>query len=119
MKELSSAVLQKLLNYGWPGNVRELEHVMERAVALSETRIECHDIALKDTIPVGTMQPLRKAKAQAINECEQQYVTTVLQRCGGNVSHAAKMAGKERRTFQRLIRKHNIKVVYRNLLAAD
>ena len=28
--------MQKLLEYSWPGNIRELEHIIERAVVLSE-----------------------------------------------------------------------------------
>jgi two-component system response regulator PilR (NtrC family) len=34
-REISSAAMQKLIDYRWPGNVRELENAIERAVVLS------------------------------------------------------------------------------------
>jgi DNA-binding NtrC family response regulator len=48
------------------------------------------------------------AKERAIVEFERTYLAEVLRRCGGNVSQAARVAGKERRAFQRLLRKHNL-----------
>ena len=35
-KQLSSAAMRTLINYGWPGNVRELENLIERLVVASE-----------------------------------------------------------------------------------
>ena len=35
IKVLSSACLEKILNYSWPGNVRQLENEVERLVVLS------------------------------------------------------------------------------------
>ena len=44
---ISPEAMQKLKLYDWPGNVRELEHIVERAVALSEqTQIQGSDCDL-------------------------------------------------------------------------
>src|SRR6185436_15240109 len=37
---LSPGALQALLDHPWPGNVRELEHVVQRAVVLSQDQGE-------------------------------------------------------------------------------
>jgi len=36
LKRIPGREMKKLLDYSWPGNVRELEHIIERAVILSE-----------------------------------------------------------------------------------
>ncbi|BBO81021.1 hypothetical protein DSCO28_15870 [Desulfosarcina ovata subsp. sediminis] len=36
IKQVSSSALKQLERYSWPGNVRELEHVIEKAVILSD-----------------------------------------------------------------------------------
>ncbi|MEQ1643479.1 MAG: sigma-54 dependent transcriptional regulator, partial [Pyrinomonadaceae bacterium] len=38
-RPVSSAALDALIQYDWPGNIRELEHVIERAMILSDTEI--------------------------------------------------------------------------------
>jgi transcriptional regulator of acetoin/glycerol metabolism len=50
----------------------------------------------------------REAKAQAGSTFERLYLVKLLTTWQGNITHAAKAAGKERRTFQRLLRKHNL-----------
>jgi transcriptional regulator with GAF, ATPase, and Fis domain len=36
LKSIKKSDLDMLLNYNWPGNVRELEHIIERAIIVSE-----------------------------------------------------------------------------------
>lgn len=50
----------------------------------------------------------REAKARAIATFESAYLRTLLRRTEGNVSLAARLAGKERSRFNRLVRKHRI-----------
>lgn len=38
-KEISSALMDKLLKYSWPGNIRELENVLEKAMLISDTKV--------------------------------------------------------------------------------
>jgi DNA-binding NtrC family response regulator len=71
------------------------------------------------TVPRQEYTTLKAAKEAAVAQCERSYISTVLGRCGGNITQAAKMAGKERRSFQRLLRKHSIPVVpFRNIQEA-
>jgi DNA-binding NtrC family response regulator len=56
----------------------------------------------------GEPETFRQAKAKAVAHFEAAYVSTLLARCAGNVSRAARAAGKHRRAFWELIRKHGI-----------
>ena len=116
-REFSPAALEKLLCHTWPGNVRELENVIQRAVVLADNAtIQANDICIQtgSTCPadVSVKQPANQSfqqlKAQAIAQFEQSSVRRMLLIHGGNVTKAAQGAGKERRTFWQLMRKHGL-----------
>ena len=107
----AAEAMDKLLRYSWPGNVRELEAVIQRIVVLHGSPvIEAEDIDIdspysREDIRANT---LREAKSLAIGGFERTYLVTLLSSYGGNVSRAAVAAGKDRRTFQRLLRKYDL-----------
>ncbi|HEX9429917.1 MAG TPA: sigma 54-interacting transcriptional regulator [Candidatus Bathyarchaeia archaeon] len=108
---LSRDALQRLLGYHWPGNVRELEVVIQRAVIMACSPTICaDDIDLPLPYQQGVLERIsfREAKANAIKQFERAYLTSLLSTCAGNITHAAKAAGKERRALQRLLRKHGL-----------
>jgi two-component system response regulator GlrR len=110
LRQFSHGALQKLLLHPWPGNIRELENVVEAAVALSDgPLIRANDLALaaEQSQNPGSF---REAKARIITEFEREYVLRLLSACGGNISEAARTAGKNRRAFWELIRKHHVDV---------
>jgi DNA-binding NtrC family response regulator len=110
-RQLAASALRKLGAYSWPGNIRELEGVIQRAVLMSDgTLIHSVDIDLPvlDVEEAASLPSLSKAKAEMVQRFERTYLMEVLAACGGNVSHAARAAGKERRSFQRLIHKYDI-----------
>jgi DNA-binding NtrC family response regulator len=111
-RDLSSDVLHKLMAYEWPGNVRELEGLILRALVLTTaTTLQPEDINL----PQQTLKPaqenarLRQAKITMIHNFELGYLTKLLAAHRGNITHAAKAAGKQRRALQRLLRKYDLK----------
>jgi transcriptional regulator with PAS, ATPase and Fis domain len=107
--DFSPEALQRLLLYTWPGNVRELEHVVERAVVLSQhTVIEAADLLLKPVKPTVSRLSFRQAKAAAVTQFEQMYIRELLAVYHGNITKAAQAAEKNRRAFWHLIRKHRI-----------
>ncbi len=107
---LAPGSLQALLGYDWPGNVRELEHVIERAVVLSQEEewIFPGHIGLPQAESSEGPEGFRKAKARAVAQFEASYVRGLLVTCQGNITRAARAAGKNRRAFWELIRKHGI-----------
>ena len=108
---LSEAARQKLVNYSWPGNVRELEGVIQRAILLNTSGIlHAADIDLPEGKSKDLLrnESLRRAKSFVIGEFERSYVANLLAKHQGNITQAAKAAGKDRRTLQRLVRKYSL-----------
>jgi DNA-binding NtrC family response regulator len=112
-KHLTQDSLRRMEAYDWPGNVRELENFICREYLLSDDGVI--DVALS-----GARQPaklpradyaqltFKQAKNRAIAEFERQYVVDILSAAAGNVTKAASLVGKERRSFGRLLKKHDI-----------
>jgi len=99
--------LDLLCRYEWPGNIRELEHLVERAVALSESElIRCDDLSLPSKVATPPPASFREAKARF----ERAYIEDLLHVHRGNITRAAQAAHKNRRAFWELIRKHHIDV---------
>ncbi|MBI3047679.1 MAG: sigma-54-dependent Fis family transcriptional regulator [Acidobacteria bacterium] len=115
-KRLSPASLAALEAHTWPGNVRELENVLHREVLLCDGET----IELADRLPpsaapggpgrgrVAFERGFRAAKASCVADFERRFVCWALEQSGGNVSAAARRAGKERRTFARLVKKYAV-----------
>ncbi len=110
----SPAAMRKMLTYSWPGNVRELEGILHRAVVFSSSRtIDADDIELSAAAAAQSLEHAswRGAKDEALLGFERDYLTRLLVEFRGNVSRAARAANSDRRTFQRLLRKHGIERV--------
>jgi len=105
IKGISTPALQKLLAHSWPGNVRELENTLEYAVAMTAQEVIGEDLILQTrALEEGRLRPLRDAK----NQFEKSYISNLLSLSGGNVSKAAKLAGKYRGDFYALMKKHDL-----------
>ena len=115
---ISAEVMDMLCDYNWPGNVRELMHVMERAVALSDTdAIKLEDLPenliaqTADTLSSAqTDLPFQEAKDAVVEKFERTFIHRLLKAHNGNVSRAARQNGMTRHRLQRLISKYAIDV---------
>jgi DNA-binding NtrC family response regulator len=107
--QLSEDARQKLLNYSWPGNVRELESLIQRAIVLRDASVlTANDLELPDASDrlQSQLELFRLGKSLAIGQFERDFVARMLAAHNGNISRAAKAAGKDRRSFQRLVSKY-------------
>jgi DNA-binding NtrC family response regulator len=108
---ISWSAMQTLLEYSWPGNVRELESVIQRALVLSNSgMIQPRHFELPDSRS-GSPVPQKSfhlVKTQALGELERAYLANLLATHEGNLSKAATAAEMDRRTIQRLVRKHQL-----------
>jgi len=115
--------------YPWPGNVRELQNAIEHACALAEREtITLRDLpdhvrngARHALTPAAASAPivapqlagtttlgLRDARSRWMAVLEASYLRQLLDRHHGNISAAATAARIDRKTFHRLINKHQI-----------
>jgi two-component system response regulator GlrR len=121
VKGLTPEALRKLMMHEWPGNVRELENTIEYAVAMTQKDMVTEDFVLQGksgTVErggpgaaqekAGSNEGLRSLK-DARDAFERDYLVQVLSMTEGNVSQAAKLAGKYRADFYDLLKKHELK----------
>jgi two-component system, NtrC family, response regulator GlrR len=112
-KTLHSSSWVWMMRYSWPGNVRELESLMHRSVLLCEDNeiVLNEDAENTSCIPeASTCSSLNfhDAKANAIAEFERGYLINLLKETHGNISAAARLACKERRSIGKLLKKYGI-----------
>jgi DNA-binding NtrC family response regulator len=112
--ELSPGARAALLSFDWPGNVRELESTMIRCAEASElTLIGASDLGLPLLGDGHAPEPrllgsFRTLKRQTVEAFERHYLIRLLTDHRGNVSHAARAAGKDRRDLGRLLKKYRL-----------
>jgi DNA-binding NtrC family response regulator len=115
-KVLSQAAERKLGQYDWPGNVRELYNTLQRAVLCSPgaqiaaSFIDLDSASVTEPEEIGETPPekFRSAKLRAIQCFEREYVRRMMDKHAGNVTRAAREAGKDRRAFGRLAKKYGL-----------
>jgi DNA-binding NtrC family response regulator len=108
---LSPEALAALVAYDWPGNVREVENVMIRASRLCQNgRIETEDLGLRTAqlAAAGTPSSFQALKDAAVGDFERSYLRWLMAAHQGNVTRAARAAGKDRRELGKLLKKHHI-----------
>ena len=111
----SPDTMSLLCHHSWPGNLRELQNVIKCAVILTSSSIiepEHLPFLTQDrsfSFGPNTLQGFMPAKKRAIETFEKQALSSFLQQTGGNISQAAELARIPRRTFHRLIEKHNLR----------
>jgi two-component system response regulator GlrR len=108
VRGLTPEALRLLLAYSWPGNVRELMHVIERAVILTDDASALQPADLDLSPAPADCDSMRSAKARLVSEFERSYIRRLLQEHGGNITHAARAAQKNRRAFFALMRKYQL-----------
>jgi DNA-binding NtrC family response regulator len=117
-RRLAKDSVALLDRYEWPGNVRELENLVHRALLLTSDPVVAvpNDWLTGDQLPAESPHlpgdylalSLMEAKARVLDQFERVYVSRTLAQTAGNVSEAARRAGKERRAFGKLLKKYSI-----------
>jgi two-component system response regulator GlrR len=112
VKRFDADTLAWIRTHRWPGNVRELENWVHRELLMADgltisatSRAALADGTAASVAPIDNFQ---HAKAEAVRRFERDYLLTVMRETGGNVTRAAQIAGKERRAFGKLIKKHRV-----------
>jgi two-component system response regulator GlrR len=92
-----------LLSEPWPGDVLELRERVRHAVRLARGGAVGAEALLlaREGEPVPSFKEAKRA-------FETRYVESLLRRCGGNISRAARLAKKDRKDFYDVIRRTGV-----------
>ena len=124
LPRLSEAAVRALRVRPWRGNVRELQNVIEHTVVLIEPGGE---IQPKDIPVIGEDHPVsdavspgplggdsgleggfRAQRGSLLARFERQYLEQIVALAGGNMSRAARIAGVDRTTLYRFLKRHGL-----------
>jgi transcriptional regulator of acetoin/glycerol metabolism len=118
--------LQRLIAYPWPGNIRELRNVIRTALAISEGGVvRLIDLPREIREPpassagaapvapaVGVPAPVEaeplETCANPLQAAERAALLKVIEKCRGNMTHAAEHLGVSRNTLYRKMKTHGI-----------
>jgi two-component system response regulator GlrR len=103
--QFSPEAMEVLVSAPWPGNVRQLLNVVEQAVALAATEVIPESLVRQALDVADTaLTPLDEAR----KAFERDYLVRILKITGGNVTKAARLAGRNRTEFYRLLERHSL-----------
>ncbi len=104
-RRFSPEAMAYLSQADWPGNVRQLSNVVEQCVVLSVTDII--PLAMAETALKGRHANLPELSV-AVADFESGYLIKLLQMTNGNVTRAARIAGRNRTDFYAILKRHNL-----------
>ncbi|WP_445497133.1 two-component system response regulator GlrR [Photorhabdus sp. SF281] len=105
VRSFSADAMKCLMAASWPGNVRQLVNVIEQCVALTTAPVISEALVTQALEGENTALP---TFAEARNQFELNYLRKLLQMTKGNVTHAARMAGRNRTEFYKLLARHEL-----------
>ncbi len=109
IKGVQPAALKKLSAYHWPGNVRELEHMIERALIMTETSIlQPEDFFFAGHFDVDAPQDGLVFDNYNLEEVEKMVIRKALDKRDGNISKAAEELGLTRASLYRRLEKYGL-----------
>ena len=104
-KRFSPDALRHLVANDWPGNVRQLRNVVEH----------CHVLTPGQVIPLNLVEEAvdrQSHKPPTLDEAkmgfERRYLASLLRTTSGNVTDAARLAGRNRTEFYKLLHRHQL-----------
>ncbi|MBW1805859.1 MAG: sigma-54-dependent Fis family transcriptional regulator [Deltaproteobacteria bacterium] len=102
---ISDEVLEILKGYHWPGNVRELENCLERALLLSQG-----DTIRKVHLPEKSLRKTTETvyDSMPLHQGYRKMIESAIERCGGNISMAARELQIARSTLYRKMKEFGL-----------
>ncbi|MGZ5553548.1 MAG: sigma-54-dependent transcriptional regulator [Chthoniobacterales bacterium] len=94
----------QLMQHHWPGNVRELDHVVERAILMSQGNlVKANDLGL-----TSGHEDSARLEDMSLEEVEAFLIRKTLSRFDGNARKAAEALGLSRSAFYRRLQHHGL-----------
>jgi two-component system, NtrC family, response regulator GlrR len=105
MRGFSRDAMRALIEYDWPGNVRQLRNLVEQVSVLCR----------RGPVPIDLVQRALRQERQSVTplnvaraDFEREYLARLLRMTDGNVSESARLAGRNRTEFYRLLKRHHL-----------
>jgi DNA-binding NtrC family response regulator len=98
------AAMKLMTENPWQGNVRELNHVIERAVLMSQD----HLIRVGDLAVRAAREGTGRLEEMSLEDVEGFLIKKALARHDGNVSHAARALGLSRSALYRRLERYGL-----------
>ena len=101
----SPGAMEGLVSASWPGNVRQLANVVQHCIVL------CRSALIPRTLVQHALQGKAKrlaSFADARDQFEYEYLSSLLRTTAGNVAQAARLAERNRSEFYKLLKKHEL-----------
>ena len=113
VKKLTPESAAMLAGYNWPGNIRELKNVIERAMIMAGSG----DIRPEHLQLSGAPEPAPALDApvpgysmdMSLEQLEKAHIKNVLDKTGGNITHASKVLGISRYTLREKLKKYGLR----------
>jgi two-component system response regulator GlrR len=116
VRNISPGALHLLAQAAWPGNVRQLQNVMEKVVALSASPVISEGLVANALSNQDLIIPsFNEARA----DFEKRYLIKLMQVTEGNVTHASRIAQRNRTDFYKLLNRHSIEAAAFKSSAAE
>jgi len=109
---VAERVVRGMMSQAWPGNVRELRNAVIRAVSVGGADDAAAHLPANGPLVTGRIDlgvPLKEARDKLCDTFEEAYLRQALVETGGNVSHAARLAGVNRKFIQRAVRRFGLR----------
>ncbi len=110
------AALACLKAHPWPGNVRELQNVIERVAALADgptIRVEHLPERIRaaraEESSADEAASYKQAKQEVVRSFERSFLLELLKRHDWHMSNAAQEAGVDRKTIERMVKRHGLR----------
>ncbi|WP_371193895.1 sigma 54-interacting transcriptional regulator [Glaciecola sp. SC05] len=105
VRKFADDAMNMLTKADWPGNVRQLVNVVERCVALTNSKIIPASLVEQSLSQETEYWP---TLTEARDSFEYRYLCRLLQLTDGNVTRASDMAGRNRTDMHKLMKKHGL-----------
>jgi DNA-binding NtrC family response regulator len=106
LEGFSDEAIEALRRHGWPGNVRELDHVVERAVLMTNGKVvTAADLGLQ---PASAESFTLHLEEMGLEEVERLLIKKALARFEGNANRAAEALGLSRSALYRRLQKYGL-----------
>lgn len=105
--EVSDSAMRLLTSHKWPGNIRQLEHVVEKALIMSDAEtLQTSDFDIYEDAEAIATDTLDSSAS--LEELERQAIAFSLKTHAGNLTDVARQLGITRQTLYNKIRKYGL-----------